>query len=71
MPSTRFACFRPCPSSPLPDSVAAACPALADAEPMRLPRLAFLVSDGAIAHHGWFDPSEFKASLGKVPTAES
>jgi hypothetical protein len=55
----------------LPDSVAAACPALADAEPMRLPRLAFLVSDGAIAHHGWFDPSEFKASLGKVPTAES
>jgi hypothetical protein len=35
----------------LPDSVAGG-PALADAESMPSPRLAFLVSDGAIAHHG-------------------
>jgi hypothetical protein len=38
--------------------------------PMRLPRLTFLVSGGAIAHHGWFGSSELKASLGKFPDAE-
>ena len=67
MPSPRFACFAASPYSPLPDSVAG-CPA--PRSPMRLPRLTFLVSGGAIAHHGWFGSSELKASLGKFPDAE-